>query len=96
MSISLQEVRHVAKLARLQLDETEVLSLQSELNAILGHFGDIESIDVSGIDPASHAVSVHNVWSEDLVRNPFPREIALKNAPVSKAGLFMMPMIIEE
>ena len=53
MSITLDEVRHVARLARLQLDETEILSLQSELNGLLGHFADIQGIDTRGILPAS-------------------------------------------
>ena len=96
MSISLDEVRHVARLARLQLDETEMLSLQGELNAMIGHFADIHAIDTSGIEPTSHAVVVQNVWSEDILHLCIPRSEALRNAPVSKAGLFVVPMIIEE
>ena len=68
MSISLDEVRHVAKLARLDLDETEVMSLQSELNALLGHFADIQSFDFQGQPAKMHAASMTNVWAEDEVR----------------------------
>jgi aspartyl-tRNA(Asn)/glutamyl-tRNA(Gln) amidotransferase subunit C len=96
MSISLEEVRHVAKLARLELDETEMLSLQGELNALLGHFGDIQMIETTGASPKSHAVSLHNVWSEDATGPTLPRERALANAPSSKAGLFLVPAIIED
>jgi aspartyl-tRNA(Asn)/glutamyl-tRNA(Gln) amidotransferase subunit C len=96
MSISLDEVRHVARLARLQLDETEMLSLQGELNALLGHFADIQAIHTAGIRPTSHAVVVQNVWAEDLPLQSIPRPEALRNARVSKAGLFVVPMIIEE
>ncbi len=68
MSISLNEVRHVARLARLELDEAEVLSVsQSELNALIGHFGDIQVIDSSGMEPLSHAVVMQNIWAEDIV-----------------------------
>ncbi|HZH97671.1 MAG TPA: Asp-tRNA(Asn)/Glu-tRNA(Gln) amidotransferase subunit GatC [Fimbriimonadaceae bacterium] len=95
MSISLDEVRHVARLARLQLDEAEVFALQGELNALIGHFADIQGMDVSGIEPQSHAVAVQNVWSEDAARAALSREEALRNAPVSKAGLFVVPTIIE-
>ncbi len=95
MSISLDEVRHVARLARLELDETEMLSLQGELNALLGHFADIQLVDTDGIEPASHAVAVQNVWAEDMPYLGLPRAEALRNAPVSKAGLFVVPMIIE-
>jgi aspartyl-tRNA(Asn)/glutamyl-tRNA(Gln) amidotransferase subunit C len=96
MSISLEEVRHVARLARLELEETEMLSFQTELNALLGHFADIQSVDVSGIEPVSHAVSVQNVWADDLAWQSISREKALKNAPVSRAGLFVVPQIIED
>jgi aspartyl-tRNA(Asn)/glutamyl-tRNA(Gln) amidotransferase subunit C len=96
MSISLDEVRHVAKLARLDLDESEVMSLQSELNALLGHFSDIQSLSVAGIDPTLHASALTNVWAEDEYRASLRRDMALKNAPLSKAGLFLVPMIIED
>jgi len=96
MSISLDEVRHVARLARLQLDETEMLSLQGELNALLGHFADIQVIDTRGIIPTSHAVAVQNVWADDVPTACLPRVEALRSAPYSKAGLFVVPMIIEE
>ena len=96
MSISIDEVRHVARLARLELDETEMLSLQSELNALLVHFSDIRSLDLSGFAPISHANSLWNVWSEDEPGPTLPREVALRNAPMSKAGLFVVPMILED
>jgi aspartyl-tRNA(Asn)/glutamyl-tRNA(Gln) amidotransferase subunit C len=96
MSISLDEVRHVARLARLDLDEVEILSLQGELNALLGHFADIQGIDVSGIDPSSTAIAVQNAWAEDAVGQVLTRREALGNAPMSKAGLYVVPTIIED
>lgn len=96
MSISIDEVRHVARLARLELDETEMLSLQSELNALLVHFSDIRSLDVSSFEPIAHASALWNVWAEDEPGATLPREAALRNAPMSKAGLFVVPMILEE
>ncbi len=96
MSITLDEVRHVAKLARLELDETEILSLQGELNALLGHFADIRAIDVTGIEPTSHAVSLQNVWADDVIRPVLSREQALRNSALAKAGLFVVPQIIED
>ena len=96
MSISLDEVRHVAKLARLQLDEAEILALQGELNILLGHFADIQGLSVDNVQPQSHSVAMQNVWAEDMVEDCLPREDALRNAPVSKAGLFVVPTIIED
>jgi aspartyl/glutamyl-tRNA(Asn/Gln) amidotransferase C subunit len=96
MSITLEEVRHVARLARLDLDEAEVLALQGELNALIGHFADLRAIDSTHLEPESHAVAMENIWAEDIPREPMNRAWALKNAPVSKAGLFVVPTIIED
>jgi aspartyl/glutamyl-tRNA(Asn/Gln) amidotransferase C subunit len=96
MSISLDEVRHVARLARLELDEVELMAFQGELNALLGHFQDIEGIDVAGVTPKPHAVALQNVWSDDVAGSCLHRDEALANAPASKAGLFIVPAIIEE
>ena len=87
MSISLEEVGNVARLARLELDERELLEFQGELNLLLGHFQDIQSIDVEGLDPKPHAVSMESVWAEDETEPCLPRDEALRNAPMSKAGL---------
>ena len=96
MSISQDEVRHVARLARLELDEAEIMAFQGELNALLGHFEDIQSIDVAGLPAKPHAVALKNVWSEDAPSVPLHRDDALRNAPSSRAGLFIVPTIIEE
>lgn len=96
MAISLDEVRHVATLARLELDEAEVARFQGELNAILGHFHDLDGLDLSGVNPATVAVPLTNVMADDAPGETLSRPEALKNAPLAKAGLFIVPMIIEE
>ena len=96
MSISLDEVRHVARLARLDLDEVEMLSLQGELNALIGHFSDIQGVDVTGIEPSATAIAVQNAWAEDAVGQVLTSNEALRIAPMSKAGLFVVPTIIED
>ena len=96
MSISIDEVRHVAKLARLELDENDVYALQGALNSLIGHFSDIQGMDTSSIAPSTHAVDTTNVWDEDLVAIDFSREQALSNAALMKAGLFVVPTIIED
>ncbi|MCU0315751.1 MAG: Asp-tRNA(Asn)/Glu-tRNA(Gln) amidotransferase subunit GatC [Fimbriimonadaceae bacterium] len=96
MSISLDEVRHVAHLARLELDEIELASFQTKLNALLGHFEDIAGVDVSGVQPKPHAVSLVNILADDVVIEGLEREQALLNSAETKAGLFIVPTIIEE
>lgn len=96
MPISLEEVKHVARLARLELSDGELAEFQGELNALLGHFQDIENVDVSGVEPRPHAVALTNVWAEDIPGQCLPRDEAMRNAPASKAGVFIVPTIIEE
>jgi len=96
MSISLDEVRHVARLARLDLDEVEMLCLQGELNALLGHFSDIQGIEVTDMAPSTTAIDIQNAWAEDAAGEVLSRTDALRNAPMSKAGLFVVPTIIED
>lgn len=96
MAISFDEVQHVARLARLELTESELLTFQGELNALLGHFSDLDSLDVEGVQPKPHAVSLYNVWAEDDMAMGLTRELALRSAPKTRAGLFVVPTIIEE
>lgn len=96
MSITLDEVRHVAKLARLELDEAEILALQGELNSLLGHFADIEELDMQLDEGWTHSMTLANTWSEDRLGACLSPEEALRGAPKSKAGLFMVPTIIED
>ncbi len=95
MSISIDEVRHVARLARLELAEVELLALQGELNALIGHFADIQKVDASYWEQLAQAVTVQSVWSEDVAQGCLPRPDVLRNSQVSKAGLFVVPTIIE-
>ena len=96
MSITLKEVRHVAALARLKLDEAEVLALQGELNCLLGHFADIQDMDSGFEEGLTASMAFANLWSEDRISPGFTSVEALRNAPLSKAGLFVLPTIIED
>ena len=96
MSITLEEVQHVAKLARLDLTQNELATFQFELNALLGHFDGLQSLDVTGVDPKPHAVSTYNAWAEDHAQAALTREAALSNAPKTRAGLFVVPAILED
>jgi len=96
MPISLEEVQHVAKLARMQLDEQELREFQAELNALLGHFEDIQSAPIGAVEMATHILNLQSVWEEDAVEPGLMREEATRSAAVARAGLFVVPTIIEE
>jgi aspartyl-tRNA(Asn)/glutamyl-tRNA(Gln) amidotransferase subunit C len=91
MSISEEEVRHVAMLARLGLSDEQIASLGTELNDILVQIDRIQSLDLEGLQPTTHAAEIVNVTRPDIVRPCLPREAALRNAPEQQDGAFLIP-----
>lgn len=94
MSLSEAEVRHVALLARLALDDRQVETLRTELNSILGHIDTIQRLDLEGVEPTAHAIPLVNVTRPDVVRPGLDRESALLNAPEAEDGAFVIPRIV--
>lgn len=94
MSLSDAEVRHVAMLARLSLTDDQVTVLRDELNSILGHIDEIQRLDLDGVEPMSHPIPVLNETRPDVPRLGLSQEQALRNAPESQDGAFLIPRIV--
>ncbi len=95
MSLSGEEVKKVALLARLELEDEELARQTMRLNQLLEQFGKLQELDVTDIEPTSHSFPVFNVLREDVARPSLPREDVLANAPESRDGCFIVPRIIE-
>jgi aspartyl-tRNA(Asn)/glutamyl-tRNA(Gln) amidotransferase subunit C len=93
MTISREDVLHVAQLARLEIPEGEIERVRDELGAILEAVGKVAELDLSDIEPTSHPLAVVNVWAEDEPRPSLPREDALANAPDPVDGAFRVPAV---
>ncbi|HEY7003437.1 MAG TPA: Asp-tRNA(Asn)/Glu-tRNA(Gln) amidotransferase subunit GatC [Gaiellaceae bacterium] len=93
MSISREDVVHVARLARLEIPEREVERVREELGAILEAVGKVAELDLSDVEPTSHPLAVVNVWAEDEPRPSLPREDVLANAPDAVDGAFRVPAV---
>lgn len=89
------DVAYVAHLARLQLTDAEVATFQGQLAQVVSYVEAIGRLDLSGIEPTSHADAVHNVLRADVVTPSLPREAVLRNAPESRDGQFLVPKIVE-
>jgi aspartyl-tRNA(Asn)/glutamyl-tRNA(Gln) amidotransferase subunit C len=89
------EVRHMAKLARLQLEDQEVALYTEQLDGILGFFDELKGIDTEGVPLTSHPVPVSNAFRADVVRPSLPLEQVLLNAPKSEGDYFRVPRILE-
>jgi len=95
MSISRQEVEHVAKLARLELDESEKELFTEQLNAILNYAAKLNELDTENVKPTSHPMPLFNVMREDEVRPSSPIEDVMRNAPDEEDGQFKVPAVLE-
>jgi aspartyl-tRNA(Asn)/glutamyl-tRNA(Gln) amidotransferase subunit C len=94
--ISLKEVEHVARLARLELSEADKEQMRRQLDSILAYIDKLSALDTEGVEPTSHAVPLTNVMREDTPRPSFPQSDMLANAPDRAGDFFRVPKIIEE
>lgn len=94
--ITNDDVRHVAKLARLKVTDEEVATFTTQLEAILEHASSISALDTEGIEPTSHPLAMVNVFRPDEKRTSLSQDEALSNAPEAQDGRFKVPQILGE
>ena len=93
--ITSDETRLCAELARLELSDAEVARLSSELDAILGYMARLDAVDVSGVEPMTHAVPLDLPLADDALGPALGASDALAAAPRPREGYFEVPKIIE-
>ena len=93
--LTLQQVEHVALLARLQLTPGEKGKLTEDLNVILDYFEQLQEMETADVEPTSHAIPMQNVFRADEVRPSLPREQFLAEAPDSREEYFVVPRVVE-
>jgi aspartyl-tRNA(Asn)/glutamyl-tRNA(Gln) amidotransferase subunit C len=89
--IDREQVLHVAKLARLKLEDEELERMSKELSGILEHVERIQELDLEGVEPTSHVVELENVLRPDQPRPSWERERVLEPAPDPAHGAFRVP-----
>ena len=89
--ISEDDVRYVAKLARLRIEPDEAARMTGELTRILGHIGKMSELDLGDVPPTAHVLDVANVTRDDRERPSLPRDEALRNAPAVTDDCFRVP-----
>jgi aspartyl-tRNA(Asn)/glutamyl-tRNA(Gln) amidotransferase subunit C len=93
-AISPEQVRHVAKLARLALDEPQLDRFAGQLESILEYVAHIGEVDVANVEPMAHAVPLANVLRDDVAGPGLPLDKVLQNAPESDGPFFKVPKVI--
>ena len=95
MSVSVQDVRKVAALARLQFSEAEEARLVHDLNQMLAYVAALDGLDTSDVSPTAHVLPLENVFRNDDVKPSLTQEEALANAPRAGHGHFRVPRVID-
>ncbi len=96
MEITKQEVEKVAKLARLELTDSEKAAFTKQLSQILTHVETLKQYDTVGVEPTATVLGQVNVFRSDSVKPSLSVEHAVANAPESVDGFFVVPKIIED
>ena len=94
MTLSAKEIRHVADLARLELDDAAVEKFVEQIGTVLEYVEKLRQVDTTGIRPTSHAIELTNAFREDEPRTHLENEDALANAPEKEDGSFVVPKVV--
>ena len=95
MSLTPDDVRRLARLARIELQAEESHAVLERLNRVLGLIDEMRRIDTQGIEPMSHAVDLSQRLRPDEVKEPERREAYQSVAPAVQDGLYLVPKVIE-
>jgi len=95
MSLSTDDVKKVASLARLAMSEAEIQSAHAQLSGIFDLIAEMQAVDTSGVEPMSHAQDITQRLREDKVTETNQREAFQAIAPQVERGLYLVPQVIE-
>ena len=95
MTLSADEVRHIAKLARIELADGDLDASQAKLNGIFGLIEEMQAVNTDGVEPMSHPQELAQRLREDAVSETDRRQAYQAIAPQTEAGLYLVPKVIE-
>ena len=96
MSVTKNDVKKIADLARLEFSESEIDNYTIEMNKILGYVEKLNELDTKNVEPLSHPIENNNVFRNDIVKKSTDRESAMKNAPDKTSEHFKVPKVISQ
>jgi len=95
MPLTVEEVRHIARLARLALTEEEEARFAEQLSDVLDYADRLKAVDTSGIPPTASVLPLQTPLRPDHARPGLPQPLLLRNAPDQQAGLFRVPRVLD-
>lgn len=94
MSVTIKEVEHIAKLAKLEFSDAEKEKFTHQFNDILKYMEQLNSVDTTDVEPLAQVIELQNVFREDVVTPSTPTDEALSNAPSATDAHFKVPKVI--
>jgi aspartyl-tRNA(Asn)/glutamyl-tRNA(Gln) amidotransferase subunit C len=95
MALEASQVEKIAHLARLSIDADDVPEYAHNLSAILAFVEQLNQVDTTGVEPLAHPLEATQRLRPDVVTEPDERDKFLRNAPLTEAGLYLVPRVIE-
>ncbi len=89
------DISHVARLARLALDDEQLERYRRQLGVILEHAARVQALDTEGVEPTGHPLGFTNAFRDDQVRPSLERDVVLAEAPDHRDGYFVVPPALE-
>lgn len=95
MSISKEEILHIANLSKLYIEDSKIEKYTNDLSGMVDLANSLGEIDVNEVNPTNHILDIKNVFRKDEVSHSSTREDILKNAPDSQGGCISVPKVVE-
>ncbi|MDQ7817167.1 MAG: Asp-tRNA(Asn)/Glu-tRNA(Gln) amidotransferase subunit GatC [Melioribacteraceae bacterium] len=96
MAVTIDDVKYIANLARLNFEEKELEGFTIQFNDILSFFEKLNELDTENVEPLSHPIPNQNVFRDDILNSSVSQEEALKNAPDRSYEFFKVPKVINQ
>jgi aspartyl-tRNA(Asn)/glutamyl-tRNA(Gln) amidotransferase subunit C len=95
MALTVEQVRWVAHLARLELSAGELETMARQLSAIVDYFHQLQQVQTEGVEPLAHPLPLHNVFRPDIPAPSLSVDAALANAPDRRGDFYGVPAVLE-
>ena len=95
MKLSYEQVKHIARLARLGVDQTEIEKFSLQLSDILENFEILKEVDTANVPPATQTIQLQSIFREDEASSSYPQVEILSNAPKKAENCFEVQAILE-
>ena len=94
MSVSLEDVRHLAELSQIRLSKAELTSLAGDIDRIVGYIDQLDELDTAGVEPTFQLTGLENVWRTDEIKPQLERRELLRLASDSEDGQVKVPKVL--